>query len=137
MKISVLVIFFLLAKSCLAQGYWVPFYTQANNSDTFLFDNQGIRIDNYGSGTRLVYVDVLVKKFEPYFFKNRTVNSMRTTYSYNCTNRRILVGDVTMHSGNDGDGIKINTVKSNRDWIEVKRDNPTHSLVERIKNYCN
>jgi hypothetical protein len=120
-----------------AKGYWIPIYTQPDNSDTFLMDNQGIRIENFGSGTRLVYVDVLVNKFQPYMNNGQAVNSMTTTYSYNCFNRMILVGDVVMRSGSNGSGSQVAVHRSSGEWREVRSPGPTPAIVSRIKNYCN
>jgi hypothetical protein len=105
-----------------AQEYWVPFYTQSDNGDVFYFDNRGIGIENFGSGTRIVNVNVMVNKFEPYINQNgRAVNSMRTVYSYNCFNRRIRFSDVSMFSGKDGKGTRVAIHPSKNEWREVKK----------------
>ena len=120
-----------------AKDYWVPFYTQADNGDIFYFDNQGISIENFGSGTRIVNVDVLVNKFETFTTNSgRAVNSMKTTYSYNCFNRRIRRSEITMFSGKDGKGSRVEVHPSSGEWVELRNGAPTAPLAQRLRPYC-
>ena len=128
---------FVGANNSYAKDYWVPFYTQADNGNIFYFDNQGISIENFGSGTRIVNVDVLVNKFETFNTNSgRAVNSMKTTYSYNCFNKRIRRNEIIMFSGKDGKGSRVEVHPSSGEWVELRNGAPTAPLAQRLRPYC-
>jgi hypothetical protein len=135
--VSIALTLLALATPVHSKGYWVPFYTQPDNGDIFYFDNLDIRIQNFGSGARIVSVDVLVNKFSPYVAKSGAgVNSMTTVYSYNCFNRMIRFTDVVMFSGKDGSGARVEVSPTSGEWREVRGPSPTPALASQLQKYC-